>query len=91
MSNPRVAELLELSLGNRGSVAITDTSETTASKVFTAIQVIADAEFSAQTDKGTTNADLTTKLTIIGNETGGQASINVTSSKLIVEPTNSSN
>tara|TARA_R100000353_G_scaffold175467_1_gene145891 strand:- start:511 stop:1185 length:675 start_codon:yes stop_codon:yes gene_type:complete len=35
------------------------------------------------------DADLTTKLTIIGNETGGQASINVTSSKLIVETTNS--
>ena len=34
-----------------------------------------------------TDADLTTKLTIIGNETGGQASINVTSSKLIVETT----
>ena len=41
--------------------------------------------------KTQTNADLTTKLTIIGNETGGQASINVTSSKLIVETTNSSN
>ena len=37
--------------------------------------------------KTQTNADLTTKLTIIGNETGGQASINVTSSKLIVETT----
>ena len=35
--------------------------------------------------KTQTDADLTTKLTIIGNETGGQASINVTSKKLIVE------
>ncbi len=37
--------------------------------------------------KTQTDADLTTKLTIIGNETGGQASINVTSKKLIVENT----
>ena len=35
--------------------------------------------------KTQTVSDLTTKLTIIGNETGGQASINVTSNKLIVE------
>ena len=39
--------------------------------------------------KTQTDADLTTKLTIIGNETGGQASINVTSKKLIVENTTS--
>jgi len=37
--------------------------------------------------KTQTDTDLTTKLTIIGNETGGQASINVTSKKLIVENT----
>lgn len=57
----RNVEINEISLGNYGSVEITDTTKTDAPSgdYFTAIQVVEDAVFSAATDYNVSNADLT--------------------------------
>lgn len=57
MAADRTTELTEISLGQRGSKSITGTSAVTGQ--FIAIQIVADAVVSAQTDDGVTNMDLT--------------------------------
>lgn len=62
----KATRLLETSLGRFGSKEITGTSEITAAtgNVFTCLQVIEDAQVSAQTDVDVTNGDLTAFTTI---------------------------
>lgn len=58
MSDGRRTELIEVSMGNKGSKEITGTSEVTGN--FTAIQFMETSVVAAQTDAtGTSNADLT--------------------------------
>lgn len=59
MSESRITELLENSMGNKGSKEITGVLEVTADNIFSCIQFIEDSTVAAQTDIGTVNADLT--------------------------------
>lgn len=82
--NARTNELIEQSLGNKGSSAITGTTAVTGS--FTALQAIDDTVVAAQTDAtGATNADLTAFTTIPAGAIlfGRWTSITLTSGEMI--------
>jgi len=65
--NNRATEILETTMGNLGSKAITGTSAVTptAGFVFTCIQAMEDSAVTTQTDSGITNAVLSSYTTII--------------------------
>lgn len=87
MSNARTTELLEVSFANKGSKEITGTDAVTPTtgEVFTCLQALEDTIVSAQTDTGTTNADLSA-FTLISEGTfiyGRWSSITLASGSMI--------
>ena len=87
MSESRTSELMGVSLGDFGSKSITGTSAVTPAtgKTFTAIQAISNIVVSAQTDKGTSNMDLTDFTTILAGTVvfGKWSSITLSSGEAI--------
>lgn len=87
MSDERRTEMIEVSLGQYGSKEITGTSAVTppTGYYFVAIQMVADTVVSAQTDYGTTNADLTAYTTLTDGQIvyGKWTSITLTSGEAI--------
>jgi len=83
----RQTRLMETSLGNQGSKAITGVVAVTptAGNFFTCLQVIEDAQVSAQTDVDIVNADLSTITTIPAGQFiyGKWKSITLTSGSMI--------
>ena len=83
MSDARVVEVLETSMGNLGSAKISTVAVTaTAPKIFTALQFITDSVVALSTSAvGYTNADLTSYTVITAGTWlyGGWSAITLTS------------